>query len=132
MSDIRTKDDVPPVLAGFVPSLVRIVRSERQEQTQTWTAQSEWIERKADHHETLNERSLLYTRKVREPTNEGIVNDDERGDGRRREDLGSDASVHSAAERGVQVAEETIRRAMLHPVVMGVNGAAVLARFLSV
>mmetsp|Transcript_30041 Transcript_30041/g.82480 ORF Transcript_30041/g.82480 Transcript_30041/m.82480 type:complete len:394 (+) Transcript_30041:512-1693(+) len=125
----RSINVAPPVFTGFVPSSVGSIGAKDQEQSQRGTGQGKGGEgqgqfgQKAD----INDGFVGNAIKIRVATHVGIPNHNKGCHGDRGGHFSQQVAVDARLENGRDVKEETVRRPMLLPIIVRVDGSTKLS-----
>mmetsp|Transcript_1493 Transcript_1493/g.3119 ORF Transcript_1493/g.3119 Transcript_1493/m.3119 type:complete len:285 (+) Transcript_1493:801-1655(+) len=123
-----------PVLSGFVPSLVGLVSSENEEQTQETRRESERVHRKGQNRSVLSTKhsGVNFTHKIRVLASKHVPEHGEGSNQRDNQNLTTDVLVNSRLCGAHNVLEKSIGGSVFDPILVGVDSSAVLSGFLSV
>jgi len=121
-----------PEFACLVPPAVRGVGAEDEEESQGRRKEGEGGQGEGEHGEGFDDRLVLHAVQIGVPPRESIPYDEEGRDAGRRKDLLGEALVNAAVYHRGEVAYEPVGRAVLHPLLVCVDGPAVLPGSLAV
>mmetsp|Transcript_46300 Transcript_46300/g.122218 ORF Transcript_46300/g.122218 Transcript_46300/m.122218 type:complete len:200 (-) Transcript_46300:246-845(-) len=118
-----------PVLSRFVPTLVGRVGTEDEQQTERGTGERKGRQRQGHQGSpyAFNKRRVLDTFQVCVSSHQAVIQDDEGRNSRRCQDFLGERLVHTRRANGEKVAQESIRRAVLDPIIVRVHGTTVFA-----